>query len=156
MTGAEPNNSIAEGSSIMKLEVSRVEVWIAPLKDTPGALAAKLDTLSDAGANFDFVFARRSPEKPGSGVAFISPVKGAKQAAAARKAGFQKGKRLYTICVTGPNKAGVGAAITDAIADAGLTMQGFSAHVIGRKFVLHIAFETSAAATKASRVLKKL
>ena len=98
----------------MKLEVTRVEVWIASMKDTPGALAA------------------------------------------AKKVGFKKGKRLFTICVTGPNKAGVGSAITEAIGAAGLTMQGFSAHVIGRKFVLHIAFATSAAATKASRILRKL
>ena len=140
----------------MKLEVTRVEVWIASLKDTPGSLAGKLDLLSEAGANFDFVFARRSPEKPGTGVVFAAPVKGAKQAAAAKKAGFRKGKRLFTICVTGPNKAGAGTAITEAIAAAGLTMQGFSAHVIGKKFVLHIAFESSAAATKAARILRKL
>ena len=140
----------------MKLEVTRVEVWIASLKDTPGSLAGKLDLLSETGANFDFVFARRSPEKPGTGVVFAAPVKGAKQAAAAKKAGFRKGKRLFTICVTGPNKIGAGTAITEAIAAAGLTMQGFSAHVIGKKFVLHIAFESSAAATKAARILRKL
>ena len=140
----------------MKLEVTRVEVWIASMKDTPGALAEKLDALAAAGADLDFVFARLSPEKPGTGVVFLAPTKGARQAAAARKAGFKKGKRLFTICVAGANKAGVGSTITGAIADAGLTMQGFSAHVIGRKFVLHIAFATSADATKASRVLKKL
>jgi len=140
----------------MKLEVTRVEVWIASMKDTPGALAAKLNLVSQAGANLDFVFARQSPEKPGTGVVFLAPVKGAKQAAAARKAGFKKGKRLFTICVSGPNKAGMGTAITGAVAEAGLTMQGFSAHVIGRKFVLHIAFKTTAAATKAARVIRKL
>jgi hypothetical protein len=140
----------------MKLEVTRVEVWIASMKDTPGALAAKLDSVSQAGADLDFVFARQSPEKPGTGVVFLAPVKGAKQAAAAKKAGFKKGKRLFTICVTGPNKAGMGTAITEAVAEAGLTMQGFSAHVIGRKFVLHIAFATAAAATKAAQVIRKI
>ena len=140
----------------MKLEVTRVEVWIASMKDTPGALAAKLDALTGAGADLDFVFARQSPEKPGTGVVFLAPVKGAKQAAAAKKAGFRKGKRLFTIGVTGANKAGMGTAITEAIGAAGLTMEGFSAHVIGRKFVLHIAFKTTAAATKAARILKKL
>jgi len=140
----------------MKLEVTRVEVWIASMKDTPGALAAKLAPLSEAGADLEFVFARQSPEKPGTGVIFLAPVKGAKQAAAAKKSGFKKGKRLFTIRVSGANKAGMGAAITDAIAADGLTMQGFSAHVIGRKFVLHIAFSTSAAATKAARVLRGL
>jgi predicted amino acid-binding ACT domain protein len=140
----------------MKLEVTRVEVWIASLKDDPGSLAVKLDALSAAGADLDFVSARRSPDKPGTGVVFTAPVKGAKQIAAAKKAGFKKGKRLFAICVTGPNKPGTGTAITAAVADAGVTMQGFSAHVIGKKFSLHIAFETSADATKAARILRKL
>lgn len=140
----------------MKLEVARVEVWIASMKDTPGALASKLAPLSQAGADLEFVFARRSPEKPGTGVVFVAPIKGAKQIAAAKKAKFRKGKRLFAIRVSGANKAGAGAAITEAVAEAGITMQGFSAHVIGKKFVLHIAFATSALATKAARVLRKL
>ena len=140
----------------MNLTVTRVDVWIAKLKDTPGDLAKKLATLSAAGTNIDFVFARRSPEKPGTGVVFLSPIKGAKQAAAAKKAGLKKTKRLFALQVTGPNKAGMGAAITAAIAEAGISLQGFLAHVIGRKFVLHIAFDTSDDATKAGRVIRKL
>jgi len=133
-----------------------VDVWIAKLKETPGSLAGKLAPLSAAGANLDFVFARRSPEKPGTGVVFLAPIKGAKQAAAARKAGFKKTKRLCALCVTGPNKAGRGTAITEAIAEQGINLQGFSAHVIGRKFALHLAFDTSADATKAARAIRKL
>ena len=59
----------------MKLEVTRVEVWIASMKDTPGALAAKLAPLSQAGADLEFVFARRSPEKPGTGVVRFITIK---------------------------------------------------------------------------------
>jgi len=140
----------------MKLDVNRVDVWIASLKDTPGSLAAKLATLADAGANIDFVSARRSPEKPGTGVVFLAPIKGAKQAGAARKAGFKKAKRLTAISVSGPNKVGMGAAITAALAAADITLQGFAAHVIGRKFVLHMAFDTAATATKAARIVRKL
>lgn len=140
----------------MKLEVSRVDVWIASLKDSPGSLAGKLAALCEAGANLDFVFARRSPEKPGTGVVFLAPIKGARQAAAARKAGLKKTKRLPTLCVTGPNRLGVGSAITGAMAEAGITLKGFSAHVIGRKFALHIALDSSAAATKAARIIRKL
>jgi len=140
----------------MKLEVTRVQVWIASMKDTPGSLAGKLAAIADAGADVDFVFARRSPERPGTGVVFVAPIKGAKQIKAAKKARFKKAKRLFTICVTGPNKAGLGAAITDAIAAADITMQGFSAHVMGRKFVLHIAFDSADAATKAARIIRKL
>jgi hypothetical protein len=140
----------------MDLNVSRLDVWIAKLKDTPGSLSGKMATLRAAGVNLDFVFARRSPEKPGTGVAFLAPIKGAKQAAAAKKAGFKKAKRLVALAVSGPNKAGMGAIITAAIADAGVSLQGFLAHVIGRKFVLHIAFDTAAEATKAGRVIRKL
>ena len=140
----------------MDLKVSRLDVWIASLKDTPGSLSGKMAILRDAGVNLDFVFARRSPEKPGKGVAFLAPIKGAKQAAAAKKAGFKKAKRLIAIAVSGPNKAGMGAIITAAIAEAGISLQGFLAHVIGRKFVLHIAFDTAAEATKAGRVIRKL
>ena len=140
----------------MALSVTRVDVWIAKLKETPGSLAGKLAGLSDAGAKLDFVSARRSPEKPGTGVVFLAPIKGAKQAAAARKAGFKKTKRLSALCVTGPDKVGVGAAITAALGEAGISLQGFAAHAIGRKFVLHMAFDTSPTATKAARIIRKL
>jgi len=140
----------------MKLDVARVDIWISSMKDTPGSLAGKLAPLARAGADVDFVFARRSPEKPGTGVVFLAPLTGAKQAAAARKAGFKKTRRLAAIRVAGANKAGLGAAITEALAAADISLQGFSAHVIGRKFVLHLALDSAATATRAARVIRKL
>ncbi len=47
----------------MELMVEREDVWIASLEDKPGALAAKLAALADAGADLDFVIARRSPDR---------------------------------------------------------------------------------------------
>ena len=140
----------------MKLDVERVTVWIAKLKDTPGMLSEKLVQLAGSGADLEFVFARRSPEKPGTGVAFIAPIQGTKQINAAKKAGFKKGERLFALKVTGSNKVGMGAAITQALADAGISIQGFSAHVVGRKFILHLAFATTADATKAAAIIRKL
>ena len=140
----------------MKLDIKRVEVWIAKLKNKPGSLHMRLAPIAAAGADLDFVFARRSPEKPGTGVAFIAPIKGAKQINAAKKAGFKRPKRLFTLRISGPNRVGMGLKITEALAEADLNLQGFSAHVIGNKFVLHIALDTAAAATKAVKVLKKL
>ncbi len=63
----------------MALKVSRVDVWAAGLKDKPGRMADKLAALADAGANLQFVIARRAPDKPGTGVVFVTPLKGAKQ-----------------------------------------------------------------------------
>jgi predicted amino acid-binding ACT domain protein len=140
----------------MKLNVARVDVWIASLKDAPGMLSEKMRLLSDAGVALDFVFARRSPERPGKGVAFVAPIQGAAKVKAAKKAGFKKSKRLSVLKVTGADRSGMGAAITEAIAAAGISIQGFSVHVIGNTFALHLAFDRAASATKAAGIIKKL
>lgn len=140
----------------MKLNVSKIDIWVAGLKDVPGALTKKLSALSDAGANVNFVLARRKSKKPGTGVVFLSPLTGAKVLAAARKAGFRKTKSLYALRVEGADKRGLGACITGALAEAGINLRGMSAAVIGRKFVLHVALDNAADATKAARVLKKI
>ena len=54
------------------------------------------------------------------------------------------------------DKQGQGAKITQALAAAGISLRGLSAAAIGRKFVAHLALDTSADATKAIRALKKL
>ena len=43
----------------MEILVERVDVWAASIKDEPGALAQMLNALRDAGADLDFVLARR-------------------------------------------------------------------------------------------------
>ena len=140
----------------MKLDVAKVDVWAASIKDQPGVLAEKLTSLAEAGANLGFVIARRTPEKGGQGVVFVTPLKGAKQLRAARKTGFGKTKSLHSIRVEGPDKAGICARLTDALAHAGINLRGVSAASIGRKFVCHFAFDHSADATKAVRILKKV
>ena len=138
----------------MALKVERQDTWVAGIKNVPGALAAKLTALADAGTNLEFVIARRESKK--AGVVFVTPIKGAKQAAAAKKAGFAKTKSLHAIRVEGPDKKGAGAAIAQALADAGINLRGISAAAIGRKFVCNIAVDTAADATKAGRILRKL
>lgn len=140
----------------MALQVERVDTWAAEIDDRPGGLAAKLDALSDAGVNLDFMIARRAPDKPGTGVVFATPIKGAAQCRAARKEGFQRTRSLHTVRIEGPDRKGQAAAITRALADRKINLRGFSAASIGRKFVCHIAVDTSKDATKALRTLKAL
>ena len=45
----------------MALKVSKVELWSAAIDDRAGGAADKLEPLSKAGANFEFVFTRRTP-----------------------------------------------------------------------------------------------
>lgn len=140
----------------MALNVTKVDVWVGSIKDRPGALAEKLGTLADAGAQLEFVIARRAPEKPGTGVVFVTPLKGAAQLKAAKKAGFRKTRSLQSVRAEGTDKPGLGAKMTQALAEKGINLRGLSAAAIGKRFVAHIAVDKAADATKAVRVLKKL
>jgi len=138
------------------MKAQRMDTWAAGMEDKPGALADKLEALAAGGVNLEFVIARRAPDKPGSGVVFVTPVKGAKQIAAAKKAGFSRSTALHAVRIEGTDKKGQGAAITRALADKGINLRGLSAAAIGKRFVAHVALDKAADAAKAMRVIKKL
>jgi len=140
----------------MALKVSRVDFWMATIDDRAGGAADKLEPLSKAGANFEFVFARRTPEQPGKGLLVVAPVKGAKAMQAARDAGFAKPDNLHSVRVEGADKAGVTAATARALAKAGITFRALSASALGRRFVSYVALDTAADAAKAVALLRKL
>jgi hypothetical protein len=140
----------------MALTVSRVDVWAAGLADKPGALAGKLAALAAAGAQLEFVIARRESDRPGTGVVFLTPLAGAAQLRAAKQAGFQKTNSLHSIRVEGSDKPGIGAQLTQALAQAGINLRGLSAAAIGKRFVAHLAVDDAATAAQAVRVLKQL
>lgn len=138
------------------MKAQRVDTWVASMEDKPGALEAKLTALATAGANLEFVIARRALEKPGTSVVFVTPISGAKETRAARAAGFQKTEHLHAVRVEGPDKAGQGVRLTRALAAAGLNLRGLSAAALGAKFVCHVAVDTAAEAAKAVRILRGL
>lgn len=140
----------------MALKLDRVNTWLARIQDKSGALSKKLTKLADADVNLEFIISRRAPEKPGKGVVFVTPIKGAAQIRAAKKAGFRKSKKLHTLRVEGSDKPGMGAKITAAIAEEGINLRGFSAAAIGKKFVCHIALDKTEDVTIVRRILKKL
>lgn len=140
----------------MKLDVSRTDTWAATIDDRPGGLADKLAILAAAGANLEFIVARRAPELRGSGVVFVTPLKGAKQIKAAEAAGFQRTGGLHSLRVEGADKPGMGAKLAGALAEAGINLRGLSAAAIGRRYVTHLALDTAQEAAKAAAVLRKL
>lgn len=140
----------------MKLKVGRTDVWAATVEDRPGAAANKLEALAAAGANLEFIIGRRSPEKQGSGVLFVTPIKGAKQLKAAQAAGFKRTAALNSVRIEGADKPGIGAQITKALAASGINLRGISAAALGKTFVTHLALDSDADAAKAASILKKL
>ena len=137
----------------MAYTVDKVDVWSMSLDDRVGALDTVLAPLAEAGANLQFVLGRRS--KPGQGLVFLAPLKGAAVQRAAKKAGLQKDTGMTALRIEGPDKAGAGAKLTRALADAGVNLRGFAAMALGRKMVLYIALDSAADAAKARDVLKK-
>ena len=104
----------------MKLKVNRVDVWTATIDDRAGGAAERLEPLAKAGADFEYVFARRTPEQPGKGIVFVYPVKGSKVTKAAQDAGFAKPDHIHSVRIEGANKPGTTAKIARALAGAGL------------------------------------
>ena len=140
----------------MKLKATRVQVWRATIDDRVGGAAERLEPLAKAGANLEFVFARRTPEQPGAGVVYVAPVKGAKVTAAARQAGFTRPDDIHFLRVEGADKPGLVGVVTRALADAGISFRGVSAAARRRNAIAHIAFDDAADATKGARVLSRI
>lgn len=140
----------------MKLNVRRVTVWATVVKDSPGALAEKLAGLTSAGANLDFIVARRNHKKRGTSVIFVTPIIGATQIRAAKKLGFTKTDSLHSIRADGPDRRGLGAKLTGILGDAGINLRGLSAGVVGKRFVLYLAFDRAPDAAKAIRLLRRV
>jgi hypothetical protein len=139
----------------MKLKVSRTTVLAATIEDRPGGLAEKLAALSKAGVNLESVVARRSPDRPGEGVVFVAPSSQAKLRAAQR-AGFKKLPNMHSVRIEGPDRKGMGAKITGALAAAGINLRGLSAAAQGGRFVCYLSCDSAADANKALRVLRAL
>ena len=139
----------------MAYSVKKVAVWAGEIADHPGGLAETIQALSNAGANLEFLIARRAADKPGTGVVFVTPITGAKQKSAAQGTGLATTDSLHSVRVDGPDKAGLGAKMTKAIADAGINLRGLSAAALGRRAVSYLAFDSAADADRAVSILRK-
>ena len=140
----------------MALKISRSDVWTATIDDRAGGAADKLEALARGGANLEMVFARRTPEQPGRGILFAGPIKGAKVVKAAQESGFAKSENIHGVRIEGGDKPGLGAKITRALGNAGVSFRGMTAIAIGKKFISYVACDTADDAAKAVSALKKL
>lgn len=138
----------------MNLIVERADVWAASIKDEAGGLAKVLAGLQEAGADLDFIVVRRAPDRPGSGVVFVTPLRGDTEVEAAATLGFNVMSSVKSLRVEGENRPGVAAELTRKLGAAGINMRGLSAAVIGSRFIVYIGFDTAQDAAKAAHVLQ--
>ena len=138
----------------MDLLVERVDVWAATIQDKPGGLAMLLDALRSAGADLQFIIARRAPDKPGTGVVFVTPLQNDREIRVAAQVGFNVSQSLHSVRVMGQDRPGAAAELTQKLAEAGINLRGFSASVIGTQFVAYVAVDSLGDANKAMEILR--
>ena len=138
----------------MALSVKKITLWRGEVKDKPGTLSGVLAPLAEAGVSLQVVMGYH--RHGGGNKAFIevSPVAGKKATAAARKAGLQASS-VPAVLVQGDDKPGLGHAIAQAVAEAGINLGFLVAQVIDKQFSAVIGFESEAAAKKATGLIKK-
>jgi hypothetical protein len=139
----------------MDLLVENVDVWAATIEDRPGALAELLAALREAGADLQFIIARRAPEASGKGVVFVTPLQGDREIRAAADVGFNVTRKLHSVRVMGRDRPGIAAELTQKLADGRINLRGFSASVIGTQFVAFVAVDSQDDANKAIEILEQ-
>jgi hypothetical protein len=132
-----------------------VEVWAASTVDKPGGLSGVLEGLSEAGADLDFIIARRAPDKPGTGVVFLTPIRGDREVKAASTLGFNLTSSVDSVRVQGDNVPGAAARLAELVGDAGISIRGFSVAVIGPRYIAYIGFDSPGDAEKAARIIQE-
>ena len=90
-----------------------------PSKTKSGALAFVLAELREAGADLQFIIARRA--EPGKGVVFVAPLRGDREIAVAAQVGFNVAYTLHSVRIMGRDRPGIGAELTQTLPTGELT-----------------------------------
>jgi hypothetical protein len=138
----------------MAITVKRVSLWRANVDNRPGALARILAGQAAAKASLEVVMGYALPGERSQAVIEIHPVKARKAVDAARAAGLSASS-TPTLLVRGDDRPGIGAAMTQAIADAGINLSFMVAQVAGRRYSAVFGFESEADAARATALIKK-
>jgi hypothetical protein len=140
----------------MSFKWDRVHVWSCETVDQPGATASKLSFLAQAGANLEFIYTKRTPDKPGAGILYVAPITGPVQQRAAKAAGMSESDDPIVRRIEGDNEAGLAHRLTQQWEMAGISLQGMTLCVLGSKFVGYVCFDATSDANRAAQILADL
>jgi hypothetical protein len=138
----------------MPVTVKNISLWRREVDNQVGTLAHTLEPVTKAGANLRVLMGYRYPGNESRAAIELYPVSGKKVNAAATGAGLEASS-IPTLLVEGDDKPGLGLAIAQAIAGAGVNMTFFVAQVVGRKYSAVIGFGSDADAKAAAPLIKK-
>ena len=138
----------------MPITVKHVSLWRKEAENQVGALAHTLEPVAKAKANLHVLMGYRYPGAGTRAAIELYPIAGKKLTVAAAGAGLSPSS-ISTLLVEGDDRPGLGFAIAQAIAGAGINMTFFVAQSIGRKFSAVLGFESEADAKTAAPLIKK-
>ena len=137
----------------MAYQIKKADVWAIDIPNRAGTLARVLDPLAKAGAQLEFLVARKVDESTSR--VFLAPIKSPRQKKVAQSIGVAPTRSMHCLRIEGPDRKGLGADLTRAVADAGVNLRGISAAAVGKKTVTYLAVESEQALKEAQRAAKK-
>lgn len=140
----------------MGFKLDRVHVWAGEVNDRAGGVSGKLSMLAEAGANLEFIFTQRLPNKPGMGMLYVAPLSGAAQHRAAHAAGLSEVTVPVVIRVEGDDSHGLGHRVTQEWAKASISFHELTMCAVGNKFVGYAAFDSVEDGNRAAAILGDL
>jgi hypothetical protein len=138
----------------MALSIKKVTLWRTEVENKPGALSSVLGPLAQAGADLQVVMGYRYPGGERKAAIEVCPVSGKKSTTAASKAGLAA-SAIPTLLIQGDNRPGLGHAIAQAIAEAGINVTFLVAQVVDTRFSAVMGFEDEAASKQATTLIKR-
>ena len=123
-------------------------------REQAGALAKVLAPLAEAGADLQVVMGYHYHDAKTKAVVEVAPVSGKKATTGAGKVGL-KASAIPTLVVQGDNRPGLGHAIAEAVAGAGINVTFLVAQVVGKQFSSVMGFEDEADSKQAATLIKK-
>jgi hypothetical protein len=137
----------------MAISVKKITLWRGEVENQPGELGKVLGPLAATGADLQVVMGYHYGAGNRAAIE-VCPVSGKKTKTAAERAGLSTSS-IPTLLVEGDNRPGLGAAIAEAIAQAGINIGFLVAQVIGERFSAVIGFEDDEAIKAATSLIKK-
>lgn len=138
----------------MAMTVKKIVLWRKEVDNRPGILANALAPVAHAGTDIHVVMAYRFPGQQSKAAIEFYPVTGKRSLAAAKEAGFSA-STIPSLLVEGDNRAGLGYATAQAIADAGINIDFLVAQVMGRKYSAVFGFESDQDAVTCAAIIRK-
>ena len=138
----------------MPVTVKNILLWRKEIETQVGTLARTLEPVTKAGVNLHVLMGYRYPGEATKAAIELYPIAGKKAAAAASEAGLSA-TSIPTLLVEGDDRSGLGLAIAQAIAGAGINMTFFVAQAVGRRLSAVLGFESEADAKTAAPLIKK-